>query len=106
MWNERGANALMMEKAHPNSGGATRPIVQGHFAAFRSNLPGEPMGGCYEIVEDGQATRLWDVQWGDWDADGRLLDGSTNSCVLFEADLGSLKPSPPSPRRRRIGGRY
>src|SRR5205823_4481821 len=42
----------------------------GRYAAFREMTPG-PI--AYEVVDDDEVTTLEDVQWAEWDADGRLL---------------------------------
>ena len=81
--------------------------MRGYFAAFRE---GEPKDVVYELVEDARVTVLVDVQWADWDAEGRLLaatrDGrvqiralsSEEPRVLSEANVGELAPSPtPAP---------
>jgi hypothetical protein len=110
LWDERRADEVRMEKARPGSGGATRLVVGGRFAAFRSSLPGEPKQFRYELVRDGRCLHLGDAQWADWDDDGRLLvatvdaklqvrDLTGDGCtVASEVDLSPLAPSPsPAP---------
>lgn len=110
MWDEVRGDALRMQKARPRSNGGTWLTVQGPFAAFRESLPGWPKPIRYDIVDEGVARRLEDVQWADWSPDGRLLVATTDgklqirdcadggSAAAFEADLGSYTPSPsPSP---------
>lgn len=106
MWDESRAAAVVMEKRSPKKHDA-RLRVRGYFAAFRE---GEPKDVVYELVEDARVTVLPDVQWADWDGEGRLLaatrDGrmqiralsSEEPRVLSEANVGALAPSPtPAP---------
>jgi len=64
----------------------------------------------YSLEADGQLTFLDDLQWADWDRDGRLLVatragrlqvrrfGSGPEETLFEEDLALLDPQPvPAP---------
>lgn len=64
----------------------------------------------YSIESDGDLTILDDLQWADWDRDGRLLVATRNgrlqvremegrnARVLFEADLSTTAPDPaPAP---------
>jgi len=109
MWDERRADVLKMEKARPQSGGTTRLVVQGPFAAFRSSPPGWPPRVRYDVVEGGRVRWLEGVQWADWDAEGRLLVATTDArlqirdasndrlSVVSEVDLSSLTPSPSAP---------
>jgi hypothetical protein len=104
-----------MEKPRPESGGRTRLVVQGWFAAFRSSVPGTRTAVRYDVVEDGRIRHLAGVQWADWHADGRLLvatvdgrlqirEGSTDDAsVSFEVDLRDARPRPvpPPPEARR-----
>jgi hypothetical protein len=96
MWDER--RPVTMEKARPKSDGATRLIVHGYFAAFRSGPPGETL---YARLDGARQRWLEGVQWADWDADGRLLvatedarlqirDGDDASTVLAESDLRAV----------------
>lgn len=106
VWDERRAGRLKMEKVRPLSSGKTRLIVRGYFAAFRSGRAAEPV---YEIVEDGETRRLEDVQWADWDPEGRLLVATTEwnlqmrdfsghkMFVRSEVDLSILSPDPLPP---------
>jgi hypothetical protein len=105
MWDEARVSDLKMEKARPESDGATRLTVQGYFAAFRESVPGSLKPVRYEIVE-GERSRLLDgVQWADWNADGRLLVATTDgrlqirdgSAVVSEVALGHLTPDPTPP---------
>jgi hypothetical protein len=107
MWDERRADDVRMEKARPKSDGGTRLTAQGYFAAFRSDLPGWTREIRYEIVEAGRVLRLDDVQWADWDAEGRLLiataDGRlqvrdyTREGLSVRADVADLRVLTPSP---------
>ncbi|HEV8585181.1 MAG TPA: hypothetical protein VGT02_09455 [Methylomirabilota bacterium] len=102
-WDE--VRPVTMQKARPKTDGAVRLVVHGHYAAFRSGLPGETL---YAIVETGPERWLEGVQWADWDADGRLLvatedgrlqirDGGDDATVLWEHDLAALTPVPAAP---------
>ena len=104
MWDER--RAVVMEKPRPKSGGAMRLKVRGHFAAFRE---GQSRDVSYELVEASRVTALVDVQWADWDAEGRLLTATRDgrlqireisdrgAAVLAEANAGALSPGPTPP---------
>lgn len=73
------------------------------------SLPGEPKAVHYALLDTGVARPLEDVQWADWDAEGRLLvatndgriqvreHGSSGLPVRWEADLGRLTPDPAPP---------
>jgi hypothetical protein len=107
LWDER--RAVTMEKPHPRAGVRARLRVQGHFAAFRSSLPGEERDVRYELVEDAGTTPLDDVQWADWDAEGRLLVATIDGALQIrtrsragakprsEIDLTAFTPSPSPP---------
>jgi hypothetical protein len=94
-----------MEKARPGSNGSERLTVRDTYAAIRE-LHGTRTDMRYEL-HSGRVTRhLEDVQWADWDADGRLLvatgDGrlqirNDGGDVLWEADEGSAAPDPSPP---------
>ena len=110
-WDERRAAAVTMQKPRPRAP-ATRLRVRGSFAAFRS---GPRRDVAYELVEDGRAAALADVQWADWDAEGRLLVATRDGRlqirakarqgwrVASEADAGTLapRPAPPPPEASR-----
>ena len=95
-----------MEKVRPGSNDQTRLTVHGDFAAFRS---GQGSDTVYQIVQSGTAHWLEDVQWADWDAEGRLLvatiDGKLqirelsdhHTLVRSEVDLGAVRPEPLPP---------
>ena len=64
----------------------------------------------YSLEADGQLTLLDDLQWADWDRDGRLLAatrtgklqvrhlGSASEQMVFEEELTLLDPKPvPAP---------
>lgn len=64
----------------------------------------------YSLEADGKVTLLEDLQWADWDRDGRLLvatrtgklqirqPSSGPAQILFEEDLSQLDPTPvPAP---------
>lgn len=69
MWDEA-RRRITLDKPRPGAGGGVRLRVRGHDAAFRAAAPGEVV---YEVSEGDAVTVLEDVQWADWDADGRLL---------------------------------
>ena len=113
-WDERRADAVTMEKPRPGSNGATRLVVRGRFAAFRSSMPGEAKAVRYELLEPGGMRPLEDAQWADWDAEGEMLvatiDGRLQvrdpvpdgTPVRWEADLSRLTPDPrPAPEEAR-----
>jgi hypothetical protein len=108
MWDQRRGDAVALEKARPESHGATRLTVRGVLAAFRGN----PEWGRtirYEITGDGEGLHLEDAHWADWAADGRLLvatvDGKLQvrdytrggTSVRSEVDLRALTPAPAPP---------
>jgi len=115
VWDERRAEQIKMEKPRPKSGGRTRLVVQGWFAAFRASVPATRKDVRYEVIEEGLVHHLSGVQWADWHADGRLLvatmdgrlqvrDGpADDATVSFELDLSGARPrpSPPPPEARR-----
>ena len=96
-----------MEKARPKSRGDVRLTVRGHFAAFRTSLPGEVKITEYALVERGRSQPLADAQWADWDSDGRLLVATRDGrlqiraggdfSVVSEVDLSPLTPTPSPP---------
>lgn len=106
IWDERRAGELTMEKVRPRSNDQTRLTVHGDFAAFRS---GQGSDTVYHIAQNGTAHWLEDVQWADWDAEGRLLvatiDGKLqirelsdhHTLVRSEVDLGPVRPEPLPP---------
>ena len=62
----------------------------------------------YSFEADGELTLLQDLQWADWDRDGRLLVATRSgklqvrqpmpAQILFEQDLSPLDPTPvPAP---------
>jgi hypothetical protein len=107
MWDERRADSLTLEKARPG-GGATRLLVSGWFAAFRSSAPGDRKTVSYRLARAGAERALDGVQWADWDQRGRLLvatsdgklqirDGPDVESVRSEVDLAALAPDPLPP---------
>lgn len=109
VWDER-RNARM-QKRQP--GGPRLLCLERLGHAGGEFGPGQAVDGLrvqYSLEADGQLTLLDDVQWADWDGDGRLLvatrtgtlqvrlfSGNRESCV-FEEDLSPLEPRPiPAP---------
>jgi len=104
-WDEARGDRVILEKPRP--GGRARLRVRGNYAAFRAGRPGF---FAYEVMEEDAVTALEDVQWADWDADGRLLvatregrleirDGARPAVATPpHADLAALAPEPaPAP---------
>jgi hypothetical protein len=95
-----------MEKARPTSSDV-RLTVRGHFAAFRTSLPGEVKETEYTLIERGRRRPLADVQWADWDAQGRLLVATRDGRLQIrkgrdfspsvDVDLAALSPTPSPP---------
>ena len=114
-WDERRASNVTLEKERPGSRGTTRLTVRGYFAAFRTTLTGWSRQIRYDIIGDGGALHLADVQWADWAPDGALLvathDGRIQireysghgMSIRSEVDLAALRPapSPPPPQAHR-----
>jgi hypothetical protein len=106
MWDEQ--REVTMEKPRPSSAGAVRLRVRGWYAAFRALEP-KPDTIVYEVKDRDDMMVLGDVQWADWDADGRLLvatrdgrleirDGAHPTRPGAEhADLAALAPAPAPP---------
>lgn len=107
-WDE--GRAVEMRKPRP--GEASPPVlcVRGGYAAFRE-MPNWHDPAEYWLEADGDVIPLDDLQWADWDDEGRLLaattageleirdlgnDGSTT--VVFVEDLSTRRPDPqPAP---------
>ena len=114
MWDESRVERLRMEKARPGSGGATRLVASGGFAAFRVG-PANRWGGVhYQVMGDSGPVSLDDVQWADWDGEGRLLVATRDGrlqvrewardrrAVRWEASLSDLAPAPTPPPREAV----
>jgi hypothetical protein len=109
-WEIRRAPRITMEKPRP---GDARTVlrVSGTYAALRRSMPGQERIADYVLVDDGRPLLLADIQWADWDADGRLLVATTDGCiqirdlrtgdasgdVVSEVDLAAFKPEPTPP---------
>ena len=77
--------------------------MRGGCAAFRALEPGRIE---YDLAEGREITPREDVQWADWDADGRLLVATRNGrlevrdgaraarATPAQADLAALAPAP------------
>ncbi len=105
-WDERRGDRIVMEKARPNASGSDRLTVRGTYAAIRE-LHGTRTDLRYELRSANLTHHLEDVQWADWDAEGRLLVATVEGqlqirdaagrTVLWEADEGALEPDPAPP---------
>src|SRR5262245_60641628 len=104
-WDEARGDRIVMEKSRPGSDGWERLTVDGTYAAIRE-LHGVRTGVRYELHRGNERTRLDDVQWADWDADGRLLvatmDGRLQiredaTSASWEANEGAFEPDPAPP---------
>ena len=111
-WDERRGDRIVMEKSRPGSDGAQRLTVRGTYAAIRE-LHGIRTDVHYELHAGDDARHLEDVQWADWDAQGRLLvatlDGRLQirdvdaESVTWEVDEAALTPDPaPPPADARV----
>jgi hypothetical protein len=109
-WDER-IDGLTMRKPRPGPEPATDLTARGYYAAFRSKLPNDDFDFAYDLRIGDAAIALPDVQWADWDADGRLLVATTDGRlqvragdpaaleVVWETDLSMLGPDPQPPPR-------
>ena len=105
-WDERRGDRIVMEKARPGASGSDRLTVRGTYAAIRE-LHGTRTDVRYELRSNNLTRHLEEVQWADWDANGRLLvatdDGrmqirdGAGDVALWEADEGSATPDPSPP---------
>jgi hypothetical protein len=105
-WDEARGHRIVMAKPGPGSDGSERLTVNGTYAAIRE-LHGVRTDVRYEVHRGDDVTFLDDVQWADWDAEGRLLvatgDGRVQiraadaASVVWEADEGAFEPDPAPP---------
>ncbi len=101
-WDDR--EAVTMEKPQP--GGSLRLIVTGGYAGHRSS-PDWYDPAEYALSDEADLTMLDDVQWADWDRNGRLLIATTDghlqirdpsdSTIVFDEDLAAMQPDPQPP---------
>jgi hypothetical protein len=107
LWDEWRGHRIVMEKARPGSGGSTLLAVSGTYAAFRE-AHGFPDREelRYVIVDGGGRRELDDVQWADWDSQGRLLVATAEGRLQilgdarrpdWEVDLSGRVPEPVPP---------
>src|SRR5262245_19134723 len=105
-WDEARGDRVVMERARPGSDGSERLTVNGTYAAIRE-LHGVRTDVRYELHRGDDATVL-EVQWADWDAQGRLLvatedgrlqirDATDADSVVWEADESAFEPDPAPP---------
>ena len=103
-WDEARGDRIVMEKPRPGSDGSERVTVNGTYAAIRE-LHGIRTDVRYELHRGDEAMVLDDVQWADWDAEGRLLVATREGrlqireaeAVEWEADEGAFEPDPAPP---------
>jgi hypothetical protein len=111
MWDERRAEHVVMRKPRPGRPGLEL-TVRGYFAAFREGpFRDQPRVTEYALVSGDGARVLGDVQWADWDGEGRLLVATKDGRLqiraeedggfvpVHEVDLASLRPEPAPPPR-------
>jgi hypothetical protein len=108
IWDQARAERITMDKPRPGSAGTVRLRVRGWYAAFRALEP-KPDTIVYDVMDGGEVMGLEDVQWADWDADGRLLvatragrlevrDGARPTrATPAVADVAALAPAPAAP---------
>lgn len=108
-WDER-RNARM-QKRQPGGHRVLCVESTGHAGGeFRTEQAVDGLRVRYSLEADGQLTLLDDLQWADWDQNGRLLVttrtgrlqiwhlGSGSEQTVFEEDLALLEPKPvPAP---------
>ncbi|MDH4178325.1 MAG: hypothetical protein OEV72_12145 [Thermoleophilia bacterium] len=108
MWDER-RNARL-RKRQPQGDLVLHVESVGHAFGEFARQAVDGMHVLYSLEANGDVRLLEDLQWADWDADGRLLVATRagrlqvrdpeggRSSLLFEEDLALLAPSPqPSP---------
>ena len=108
-WEIQRGGGVRVEKPRPGSGGATRLVAGGGFAAFRESREWWKGAIAYALVDGDATVPLADVQWADWDATGRLLVATRDGrlqvregaggrlAVAWEIDLAPLRPEPTAP---------
>ena len=108
-WDE-GRNARM-QKRQPGGHRLLYVESTGHAGAeFGSEQAVDGLRVQYSLEADGQLTVLRDLQWADWDQEGRLLAatrtgklqvrdfGLGGEQIVFEEDLAQFEPKPvPAP---------
>lgn len=105
MWDEKRGAQIQMQKPAPGQSTMTLR-VRGRYAAFRD---GQPADCIYELVDEGRVRSLSNVQWADWDRQGRLLvatvgghlqilDVHRGLQILSDVDLSAMSPNPLSSR--------
>jgi hypothetical protein len=110
MWDERRVDRVAMEKA-PTEGRCPDVAERWLESLPRSGRPGRgwPRETRYSLVQDEAVLPLDDVQWADWDSDGRLLVATRDDrlqvrdCsgsdfpIRWEVDLAFMTPTPLPP---------
>ncbi len=106
MWDER--RKVTMVKPDPATDNGVLLTVSGGYAAFRT-MRGYYEPAEYAIEHGNDLTVLDDVQWADWDRNGRLLVATADGRlqirtfaagrqeVVWEEDLAPLRPEPEPP---------
>lgn len=103
-WDDR--RIVIMERTRPGGDDVLR--VQGGYAAFRT-MPDWYAPAGYTIADSERTIPLPDVQWADWDGQGRLLVATSGGSLqirsliddewipIFDEDLSGLRPEPTPP---------
>ena len=99
---------VTMEKVQPRTGRPWTLWVTGSYGGLRT-MPDWHERVEYALVRDDDFVVLDDVQWADWDADGRLLVATIPGRIeirvleapvlrtVFTEDLARLEPNPQPP---------
>ena len=99
-----------MEKPQPGGGAVLHVESVGLAGGEFAEQAIDGMYVRYRLERDGELVRLDNLQWADWDREGRLLAatrsgrlqvlavGGDTPAVVFDADLSALQPNPePAP---------
>ena len=98
-----------MEKAQPGGTAVLHVECVGHAGGEFVEQAIDGMRVRYWLEHEGELVLLDDLQWADWDGDGRLLAATRSGllqvrhiathtpAIAFEADLSRLEPAPEPP---------
>jgi hypothetical protein len=99
-----------MEKPQPGGGAVLHVESVGLAGGEFAEQAIDGMHVRYQLEREGELVLLDNLQWADWDREGRLLAatrsgrlqvlavGGDSPGVVFDADLSALQPNPePSP---------
>ena len=98
-----------MEKPQPGGEGVLHVESVGHAGGEFKEPAIDGMRVRYWLERDGDVLVLDDLQWADWDREGRMLVatrsgrlqvlemGTQTPAVVFDADLSALEPNPEPP---------